>query len=248
MAHGVTSQWDDIQRNLGNFEQLEKEVTPEELVNAAIDVLETHDPLEHKDLDQLDELEDDIEDEILRKYRAARIAEMNEIANKPRFGNILEISKTNYVDEVNNAPADAWVIVYLYQDYITECQILTPILEHLANKFQNVKFVRIVATKCVENFRDADTPCMFIYKAGECKYNLLNCANSFGGRRMTWQSVEIALSKLDLWETDVIEPEDAKRFKMVMSGKRKKAHSSDESSSDDDREYVSNRINFNRRY
>ena len=185
MAHGVTSQWDDIQRNLGNFAPLEKEITPDELVNAAIDVLEQHDPLEHKDLDQLNELEDEVEDEFLRKYKAARLAEMQAASNKPRFGQVFEISKTNYVDEVNNAPADTYVVVYLYQDYITECQILMPILEHLANKFQNVKFVKITATKCVENFRDSDTPCIFIYKAGDVAYNLLSCANSFGGRRMT---------------------------------------------------------------
>ena len=55
-----------------------------------------------------------MEDEFLRKYKAARLAEMQAASNKPRFGQVFEISKTNYVDEVNNAPADTYVVVYLY--------------------------------------------------------------------------------------------------------------------------------------
>jgi hypothetical protein len=69
MAYGVTSQWDDIQRKLGNLPELPPEVKQEELVNAAVDFLEGYDPLEHKTKEELDELEDEVEDDVLTRYR-----------------------------------------------------------------------------------------------------------------------------------------------------------------------------------
>jgi hypothetical protein len=62
---------------------------------------------------------------------------------------------------------------------------------------------------------------------------------------MTSDSVELALSKMGVWETEVEEPE-VKQFKMMIR-RNKKDYSSDESSSDDDdREYVSNQIKSKR--
>jgi hypothetical protein len=38
--------------------------------------MENHDYLEHRDIDELDELEDDFDDEILREYRMKRMEEL----------------------------------------------------------------------------------------------------------------------------------------------------------------------------
>ena len=62
MAHGVSSEWEDIHVKLGNYLPREKQTTNDELEKIAIETLEKYDPLEKKTLDELKELEDD-EDE-----------------------------------------------------------------------------------------------------------------------------------------------------------------------------------------
>lgn len=40
-------------------------------------------------------------------------------------------------------------------------------LTRLAAEYPLVKFIKIVATKCVENFPDGNCPCFLIYKGGK---------------------------------------------------------------------------------
>lgn len=76
--------------------------------------------MENKTLDELDELEDEEDEKILLEYRRKRIAEMQELAKKDKYGEIKEISGKDYIQEVNNA-GDVWVILHLYkQGYVTE--------------------------------------------------------------------------------------------------------------------------------
>jgi hypothetical protein len=44
----------------------------------------------------------------------------------------------------------------------------------VAKKFGYVKFIKIIATKCIENFPDERCPCFIIYKAGKPVSNLTN--------------------------------------------------------------------------
>ena len=63
--------------------------------------------------------------------------------------------------------------------------------------------MRIVATKCVENFKDQDVPCLLFYKGlPEGEGNNLTgqiagaeCREALGGRRMNLDIVEFVLSK-----------------------------------------------------
>jgi len=71
--------------------------------------------LEEKTLDELDELEDEEDERVLEEYRRKRIAEMKELANKCKYGEVREISAEDYVKEVNNAGEDVWVVLYLYK-------------------------------------------------------------------------------------------------------------------------------------
>ena len=47
--------------------------------------------------------------------RDKRIAEMKAIQLKAKYGEVKEISAVDYVDEVNKAGDDVWVILHLYQ-------------------------------------------------------------------------------------------------------------------------------------
>jgi len=66
-------------------------------------------------LDELDELEDEEDERVLEEYRRKRIAELKELANKCKYGEVQEISAEDYVKEVNNAGEDIWVVLHLYK-------------------------------------------------------------------------------------------------------------------------------------
>lgn len=53
----------------------------------------------------------------------------------------------------------------MYQDYVEFSVLINQWMAQLALKYPLVKFVKIVASKCVENFPDEDVPCIVVYKA-----------------------------------------------------------------------------------
>lgn len=101
MAYDVTSQWDDAHRRLGNYSALPVEKKQEEYTTEAIDVLEGYDPLADKDLDELDDLEDDLDDNFLAQYKQKRMAELKVKEAMPKFGYIREITRQDYIDQVS---------------------------------------------------------------------------------------------------------------------------------------------------
>ena len=48
--------------------------------------------------------------------RQQRLAEMREKMSRAKFGQVIEISKPDYVREVNEAGQDIWVVLHLYND------------------------------------------------------------------------------------------------------------------------------------
>lgn len=71
--------------------------------------------LEKLDLDELDELEDSEDEEVLLRYRQKRIAEIKALAEKAKYGSVVEISAQDYVQEVNKAGDGVWVVLHLYK-------------------------------------------------------------------------------------------------------------------------------------
>ena len=47
-------------------------------------------------------------------------------------------------------------------------------LPAIAKKYGHVKFVKIISTKCIENFPDERCPCVIIYKGGKLVSHLTN--------------------------------------------------------------------------
>lgn len=66
-------------------------------------------------MDELDELEDEEDEKVLLEYRRKRIAEMQALASKAKYGSVREISAQDYVQEVNQAGEGIWVILHLYK-------------------------------------------------------------------------------------------------------------------------------------
>jgi thiol-disulfide isomerase/thioredoxin len=238
MAYGVTTEWEDIHRKLGNLPEKPKEKTQDEIMSTIIDAVEQSDPLKYLSHEQLIEMQDDLEEQEFEKYRAQRIKELKEAARKPRFGNVIEISKQDFISEVNQAPTDSYVIIHMFQDYIVHCKLIDQCLDMLAQKFINHKFVRIQATRCVEGFRDSDCPTILVYKNSEVVHQFIACANLLGGNRISCESIEWVFAQNKIWQTD-LEENPLNRTQSFVKKPRK---NEDESDSDDDREYSSNQI------
>merc|ERR1712146_838350 len=109
------------------------------------------------------DLEDEFEDEFLKKYKEQRMAEMMTKKEKPKFGWVREISKAEYKREVNEAPKGVWVILLLYQEYIESCQQMKKVMDEAAVQYPEMKFLKSVATKCIENYKDVLCPTLVIY-------------------------------------------------------------------------------------
>lgn len=66
-------------------------------------------------LDELDELEDEEDELVLLKYRNQRIAEMKALAEKAKYSDVTEISAIDYVEQVNKAGPDVYVVLHLFK-------------------------------------------------------------------------------------------------------------------------------------
>lgn len=104
-----TTEWDDLQRKFGNLPPLEKEVKEEELYLKAVDKIENANILENKNLNELNRLEENcVDDEylkIIQKYKNDRLNEIKKNKALEIFGDVYEITKENFVTEINDASA-----------------------------------------------------------------------------------------------------------------------------------------------
>ncbi|KAM3288792.1 hypothetical protein P3S67_022222 [Capsicum chacoense] len=110
-----------------------------------------------------------------------RIAEMREVAKIVRFGSVTPISGADFVVEVSQAPEDLWVVVLLYKDGYSDCQILMQCLDELATKYPATKFVKIISTDCIQNYPDCNLPTVLVYHNGALKSNYVG-VRCFGRR------------------------------------------------------------------
>jgi len=237
MAHGVTTEWEDIHVRLGNYEERPKETTQAELTKEAIEKVEQHDPLAKKNIEELKEMEDDFEDDFLEQYKKKRLEEIKNLSMRPQYGDVREISKQDYINEVNNAPKDVYVILHLHQDYVDVSGRLNMIFEELAKAYKTYKFLRIRADRCIENFPDTKVPTVIIYYNGELKHNIVKIDKEIGA--LSFGSVEKFLKKIQVLpkgENDE-EYDDYGKFMLRRNVKERDADRSD--SDEDDREYLS---------
>lgn len=94
----------------GIIKDTPKEVEPEEVIE------EPKEPT-FRSLDEeeawLDDNEDD--DDFIRSYREKRMAQLALASSRPMFGEVLEITGVDYVEQVNKAGDGVHAILLLYQ-------------------------------------------------------------------------------------------------------------------------------------
>jgi hypothetical protein len=201
---GETNEWDDILIKKGikhpDSHLIEKGLNPDDFrkVKEEEEPELTYDPMEDATVEQLDVLEDDFDDErALLSYREARIAELKEKRLRDRYGEVINISKKDWLVEVNEASKVCSVVVHLFQDGLVECQLMDECLIALAAKFKYIKFVRIKSTSAIENWPDKNCPTLFIYEEGEAKDQIMTL-KQLGGLSMKASDLEWALVGKDV--------------------------------------------------
>jgi hypothetical protein len=126
---------------------------------------------------------------------------------------------------------------------IPESVLLNRILNEVAPRHPYVKFIKIVANKCIENYLDIDVPGILFYRNGDLMDKIIPAAPVFGGARMTKDTVEFVLAMKKVIDMEFDEDPRIKLNQFKIDAKKKKpVRNGDESDSDenDDREYVSN--------
>ena len=209
---GETTEWEDILIKKGIIEEKEENRLlreEKELQKLVEEAVEEFDPLENKNLKQIDKLANESEeysdDRILEEYRKKRIEALQQQKKNAKFGNgVKHIKKSDFVREVTDASQNNWVVLHLFKDPHDECTVLNNCLNPLSKKFPNVSFLRIVSTECVENFPDRNLPCLIMYNKGEMQHQTVGLS-SFGGIRMTPDHLEWRLSLLNVLETELLE-------------------------------------------
>jgi hypothetical protein len=135
-------------------------------------------------LDELAELEDEEDERAFQEYRARRIAELKLTAERNKFGDVRDISASDYKEQVNGAGDGVWVVLHLYKPGIPLCSLVNNHLSLLAAKFRSTKFLRSVSDTCIPNYPDANLPTIFVYFEGNMRDKLIGPA-AFRGMNLS---------------------------------------------------------------
>ncbi|KAL4335900.1 hypothetical protein GQ457_07G022780 [Hibiscus cannabinus] len=221
-VEGASTQWDDIQRKLGNLPPKPPAFKPPPFEPAPDPDSACKDKswIDQKTEEELEDLEDDLDDDrFLEEYRKKRLAEMRQAAKVSKYGSVMQISGSDFVREVSQAPQDVWVVVLLYKEGFPECGLLLGCLEELAVKYPATKFVKIISTDCIPNYPDRNLPTLLVYNSGAVKANYVGLY-SFG-RRCTPEGVALVLCQSDPVLNDGQSVDDQSQ-KAVLEGVRRR--------------------------
>ncbi|XP_052140597.1 uncharacterized protein LOC127760387 [Oryza glaberrima] len=222
-VEGASTEWDDIQRRLGNLPPKPEPFKPPAYAPKvdADEQPKSKEWLDAREPDELEDLEDDLDDDrFLEQYRRMRLAELREAAKAAKFGSIVPITGSDFVREVSQAPSDVWVVVFLYKDGIPECGLLQTCLEELATRYPATKFVKIISTDCIPNYPDRNVPTILVYNNSAVKGTYVGL-HKFGGKRCTPESVALALCQSEPVLNDGQSGGDSSRDNVIEGVRRK---------------------------
>lgn len=216
------TEWNDVLRAKGILppKPKEKEITEDDIIGMIENTIEQKanggKDMSKMGLDELDELEDSEDEAILEEYRRKRIAELQQLAKKAKFGSVLEISGQDYVEEVTKAGEGIYVVLHLYSRGVPFCALVNQHLAQLAPRFPATKFVRAIATTCIPNYPERNLPTIFIYHEGQLKKQFVGMIE-LGGANLTCDELEYMLGQTKAIESSITEdPRKARAIKDKM--------------------------------
>lgn len=187
-----------------SLKELEREAEEEEQRVFQQSVVKTY---EDMTLEELEDNEDEFNEEderAIEMYRQQRLAELKAAQLRNKFGEVLEISGKDYVQEVTKAGEGLWVILHLYKQGIPLCSLINQHFSRLARKFPDVKFIKAISTTCIPNYPDRNLPTIFVYLEGDIKAQFIGPL-VFGGMNLTIDELEWKLSESGAIKTDLEE-------------------------------------------
>ena len=233
-----TTEWEDIQYKHGNcvgkYRDQELEIMLQKLKDENPNLgLEAYDPEAERATDKaeragfdvdpnkqqalLDGEEDedgpslvDDDDDVLAAFRAKRKAQLQADQVSNVFGSVVRIASADYVAQITDASANGrWVVACLAAKGVEDCDALIAVLQDLAPKHRDVKFVVADVQECVPKFPRKETPYVLYYKDKKALSHTVGLA-SWGGKRLSVQSAEWCLKQQGvLPKDDDDEPEDS---------------------------------------
>ncbi|XP_006034517.1 phosducin-like protein 3 [Alligator sinensis] len=234
------TEWNDILRKKGilppkeKLKEQEQAKEEEELrILQQQSIVKTY---EDMTLEELEDNEDEFNEEderAVEMYRQQRLAEWKATQMKNKFGELLEISGLDYVQEVTKAGKDIWVILHLYKQGIPLCALINQHLSGLAKKFPDVKFIKAISTTCIPNYPDRNLPTIFIYLEGDIKAQFIGPL-VFGGMNLTRDELEWKISESGAIKTDLEENPRKQIQDQLMSSVKSSFSTKKDSDSEED--------------
>lgn len=135
-----------------------------------------------------DDDEDD-DDEFFKAFRAERLNQLRAIQGLPRFGFLRQVDRYQFVDFVGEADKRTYVVIHLFEDYLSACKRMNGILESLAERFPHIMFLKLQATEADQTLSHSQLPAFLVYKADKLCGDA-TIKTEFDGDKFTVEDVE----------------------------------------------------------
>ncbi|XP_019783639.1 phosducin-like protein 3 [Delphinus delphis] len=185
----------------GSLKDLEKEAEERVLQQS---IVKTYEDMTLEELEDNEEEFSEEDERAIEKYRQQRLAEWKATQLKNKFGEVLEISGNDYVQEVNGAGEGLWVILHLYKQGIPLCSLINQHFSGLARRFPDVKFIKAISTTCIPSYPDRNLPTTCVCLEGDIKAEFIGPL-VFGGTNLTMDELEWKLSESGAIKTSLEE-------------------------------------------
>lgn len=238
MAWNVTTEWDDIHRKLGNYEPLPVVKPQSEHTKENIAEIE-------RIAEEKVPTDSDDDEQFFEEYRRKKLEEAAMVSVKETvFRGVNEIDATDYVQQVNNAGSGVSVILNFYQSHVEPTVLINNALSELSVKYPQVKFLKTVSTRCVNNFDDRNLPYLLYYRDGVLKTQVQK-EQLLSYRRISPDSIEYLLFQIGVPELSKLKSkkESVRDFISDKLGRKritKEDFSSDEEERED-KQFISNK-------
>ncbi len=140
---------------------------------------------------------EDDEEDILRRFRAARVKALQEQAARDRFGRVRAINGASYITEITQASGECWVVGALVEQNDAGCLDLLDVLEAVAARHPHIKFVTCKSTEAIPNFPRKHLPCVVMYSGGAMQAQVTGMEPwcKAGGTKPSVDTVETGLRR-----------------------------------------------------
>eukprot|EP00126_Sphaerothecum_destruens_P005601 Sdes_comp18915_c0_seq1m9372 len=215
------TEWNDALRKYGIIpEKPQIELSEQELAEMIEETIfrkTQSKPLEDMKLEELDEFEDEEDDQVLEMYKRKRLLELTRLAKHEKFGKLVHISANEFIEQVNKAGENVWVVLHLYQESLVVSKLFNARLEALAQKFPACKFLKIKSTDCIPNYPDKNLPTLLIYFNGELQQQMVG-AHLFDGLQTSQECLEWVLSKTGCISTEMEQDPREEKYRTQLKG------------------------------